>query len=100
MSRILDVEEIDAALKRAANKAIHGTREERSGRLLVVSSVEYDAETHELLVTFTNGKTYRYLNIPVEVYDRFIGAESKGEFFNDNIKGSFVYAETTSRLKR
>ena len=34
MSRMLDVEKIGAALKRAAYRAIHGTREERSGRFL------------------------------------------------------------------
>lgn len=34
MSRTLDIEEITAALKRAAYRAIHGTRDERSGRFL------------------------------------------------------------------
>ena len=32
MSRKLKIEEMDAAFKRAAHKALHGTREERSGR--------------------------------------------------------------------
>lgn len=34
MSQKPDPTKIDAALKRAAYKAIHGTREERSGRFL------------------------------------------------------------------
>jgi hypothetical protein len=34
MRRGLNVEKAEAALKRAAHKAIHGTREERSGRFL------------------------------------------------------------------
>ena len=34
MKRISEVEEIGAALKRAAYRATHGTREERSGRFL------------------------------------------------------------------
>jgi hypothetical protein len=34
MSRGLDVSKAEAALKRAAHKALHGTREERSGRFL------------------------------------------------------------------
>lgn len=34
MSRTLDIEKVDAALKRAAYKAFHGTREERAGRFL------------------------------------------------------------------
>lgn len=34
MRRGLDFEKAQAALKRAAEKAVHGTREERSGRFL------------------------------------------------------------------
>ena len=34
MKQISEVEEIGAALKRAAYKALHGTREERAGRFL------------------------------------------------------------------
>ena len=34
MRQGLDFEKAEAALKRAADKAIHGTREERSGRFL------------------------------------------------------------------
>ncbi|MEX0803415.1 MAG: hypothetical protein WD688_08880 [Candidatus Binatia bacterium] len=30
----MDIEKAEAALKRAADKAVHGTREERSGRFL------------------------------------------------------------------
>jgi len=35
MRRGLDFEKAEAALKRAAHKALHGTREERSGRFLL-----------------------------------------------------------------
>ena len=34
--RGIDFEKMDAAFKRAAYKAVHGTREERSGRFLLV----------------------------------------------------------------
>jgi hypothetical protein len=34
MKRGLDFDKAEAALRRAAQKAIHGTREERSGRFL------------------------------------------------------------------
>ena len=36
MSRAIDITKAEAALKRAAHKAIHGTRQERSGRFLPV----------------------------------------------------------------
>jgi hypothetical protein len=35
MSRGIDLAKAEAALKRAAQKAVHGTREERSGRFLL-----------------------------------------------------------------
>lgn len=34
MKQISEIDEIEAALKRAAYKAVHGTREERAGRFL------------------------------------------------------------------
>ena len=41
-SRGIDFEEMEAALKRAAYKATHGTREERSGRFLRAQSKQTD----------------------------------------------------------
>ncbi len=96
MRRGLDFEKAEAALKRAADKALHGTPEERSGRFLVsstITSVEYDDEARELDITFTSGKTYRYYNVPLEIYAELLDAGSKGKFFNDNIKGAFAFTE-------
>jgi hypothetical protein len=96
MRRGLDFAKAEAALKRAAHKAVHGTREERSGRFLVsstIKSAEYDDDVRELDITFTSGKTYRYFNVPLEIYAEFLDAGSRGKFFNDNIKGKFAFAE-------
>jgi hypothetical protein len=41
MRRGLDVEKAEAALKRAAEKAMHGTREERSGRFFLRDDRRY-----------------------------------------------------------
>ena len=65
----------------------------------VMTFVKYDDDTSELDITFTSGKTYRYLSVPVEIYDGLLDAESKGEFFNDSIKDEFVYCEVRSRRK-
>jgi hypothetical protein len=105
MSRRLDIEVVDAALRRAANKAVGGTREERSGRFQrvqssMVRSVRYAHDARALDITFVSGRTYRYLSVPLEVYVDFIDAESKGEFFNDNIKDTFVHTAVSSRARR
>ena len=65
----------------------------------VMTFVKYDDDAGELDITFTSGKIYRYLEVPAEIYDGLLDAESKGEFFNDNIKDAFVYSEVRSRRK-
>jgi hypothetical protein len=92
VGRILDVDEVDAALKEAAAQAINGTREERSGRILI-TGVEYDDNARELWVTFADGRTYHYRSVPPEVYEDLLAAEPKGEFFNNRIRGVFALAE-------
>jgi hypothetical protein len=65
----------------------------------VMTFVKYDDDAGELDITFTSGKTYRYLHVPVEIYDGLLDAESKGEFFNHNIKDAFVHSEVMSRRR-
>jgi hypothetical protein len=66
----------------------------------VMTFVKYDYDAGELDMTFTSGKTYRYLKVPLEIFDGLLDAESKGEFFNDNVKNSFVCREVRSRRSR
>ena len=105
MNRNLDIENVDAALKRAANKATYGTREERSGRFQSVQPstmrfIQYDHTPLELEITFSSGKTYRYLNVPLEVYLALLETGSKDEFFNNSIKDEFAHEEVASKRQR
>ena len=59
--------------------------------------MEFDDDARELDITFTSGKTYRYFNVPLEIYAELLDAGSKGKFFNDNIKGAFAFAEVGRR---
>lgn len=98
MSRRLDIANVDAALKRAAYKAVHGTREDRLGQYqrvqsTAITSIRYNADARELDVAFTNGKTYCYSNVPLQIYLEFVDVESKGRFFNERIKGRFAFTE-------
>ena len=78
MRRGLDVEKAEAALKRAAEKAMHGTREERSGRLISFTPVssQYDVVSGDLDVRFVDGRTFRYSDVPPDVYKALVDAES------------------------
>jgi lysyl-tRNA synthetase class 2 len=82
-----------------ARRSVHTTRVMPHVRSSMMTFVKYDDEARELDVTFTSGKTYRYREVPVEIYDGLLESESKGEFFNDNIKDVFAYSEVRSRRK-
>lgn len=42
-----------------------------------------------LTVRMHNGKSYRYRDVPLPVYQDFAAAESAGKFFGAQIKGQF-----------
>jgi hypothetical protein len=105
MTRRLDIENVDAALKRAAYKAVHGTREERAGRYqrvesTMMTSVRYDTDSHELRVAFKSGSMYCYQNVPLEIYLALLDAASKGRFFNEYVKDHFPATEISRGRRR
>jgi hypothetical protein len=55
--------------------------------------VDYDEADDALDITFNSGKTYRYADVPLEIYLGLLDAESKGEYFNDTIKDAFACTE-------
>lgn len=56
-----------------------------------IRSVGYDAQLATLEVEFTSGEVYQYFNVPEHLYRGLMGASSKGQFLNDNIKYSYRY---------
>jgi hypothetical protein len=91
MSSGLDIRKAEAALRRAARKAVHGTPEERSGRVIssALTNVTYHQETRELDIRFVTGRTYRYSDVPPDIYERLRNAASKGAFFNERIRDKY-----------
>lgn len=59
-------------------------------RTIVISSnlasVGYDAESSMLEVQFKNGSVYRYIGIPVSVYEGLMAASSKGSYLDSHVK--------------
>ncbi len=56
-----------------------------------IASVGYDARREELEIEFHSGGIYRYYRVPEKVYNDLMQAESKGKFFNSQIKGSYEF---------
>ena len=95
MNRGIDLRKAEAALKRAGRRALHGTPDERSGRLVssALTNAQYNARTRDLDVWFVSGRRYRYSNVPPEVYESLLSANSKGMFFNAHIRDNYAYRE-------
>jgi hypothetical protein len=53
-----------------------------------IDEVLYDGK--DMTITFTSGSTYVYSNVPNEVYTDFVNADSKGRYFHNNIKESYI----------
>lgn len=47
-----------------------------------MTSIGYDAEARILEIEFTGGAIYQYLDVPEEIYQELLNAESKGRYFN------------------
>jgi hypothetical protein len=55
----------------------------------MISSAEYDEETQDLDIYFSDGKIYRFNLVPLEIVKEFKNASSQGKYFNANIKGKY-----------
>lgn len=59
-----------------------------------IEAIGYDEQTHELYVSFReSGRTYAYWEVERDVFEEFLGAASKGNYFNREIKGAYSYAQ-------
>jgi hypothetical protein len=53
----------------------------------------YDRQTHELYVRFVeSGRTYAYQEVEENVFEQFLAAASKGNYFNREIKGAYSHS--------
>lgn len=57
----------------------------------VIRSWRYDLDTGRLLVLFTSGRCYRYLDVPETVVAGLATAGSKGSYFNRHIRDRFAF---------
>jgi|TARA_B100000749_G_scaffold39746_1_gene27204 hypothetical protein len=53
-----------------------------------IKSIGYDSNSKILEVEFTNMSVYRYYEVPEDVYEELMAAESKGSYLHRKIKGS------------
>jgi lysyl-tRNA synthetase class 2 len=56
-----------------------------------ISEIDYDAARTKLLVRFMSGERYVYVGVPGEVHRSFVEADSKGRFFQQQIRDRYPY---------
>ena len=54
-----------------------------------LASIGYDSETSTLEIEFKNGAIWQYFDVSESVWYEFDSSESKGRFFNREIKGKY-----------
>lgn len=52
-----------------------------------------------LEVEFNSGRIYQYYDVDETVFQGFLASESKGKYFNANIRGKFPYQEIELKQK-
>ncbi len=57
----------------------------------VIHAIGYDPEISLLEIIFNDGRIYQYRNVPAQVYEGLKNAESKGRYFQENIRDEFQY---------
>ncbi len=51
--------------------------------------IGYEEPTHELYVEFQHGRTYIYSGVPESTFRELMDADSKGSYFNREIKPNY-----------
>jgi hypothetical protein len=56
-----------------------------------ILSVGYEADQGILEIEFTSGAVYQYSGVPAWAFEGIMAADSKGKYFNANVKNSYPY---------
>jgi hypothetical protein len=64
-----------------------------------LKSASYDMSNENLTVTFKSGVSYRYSEVPMQLFTKFRLAKSQGQFFNKNISPNYLYKKVRTRTK-
>lgn len=59
----------------------------------VLASVLYLPEQRLLEIEFRSGRRYQYFDVPKQRYDDLLTTESKGSYFNANIRNRFASSQ-------
>jgi len=73
------------------SSVIHYARWISKGRPEFKNKTELELNLGDLELQFNSGQTYRFKDVPKEVFIKLLDAESPGSFFNASIRGLYKY---------
>jgi len=56
-----------------------------------LASIGYDPSNQILEIEFNHGGIYQYSDVPLEVYNEIMEADSHGKYFAKNIKNNYEF---------
>jgi len=60
-----------------------------------LQAVGYDLAEHSLYVRFHSGRLYRYSRVPPLIYEELMKSESKGKFFDTQVRNVLAFEIVT-----
>jgi hypothetical protein len=63
----------------------------------LISNIQYLKDQNKLFVQLFSAPdvTYEFLEVPIDIFEQFINAPSRGKFFNSKIKKNFKVIKTS-----
>ena len=56
-----------------------------------IDQIGYDEDNRELWIRFKSGETYAYSDVPATTHEEIMRADSKGSYFNREVKPNYAY---------
>ena len=60
-----------------------------------MKSVGYEAKSRILEIEFDSGAVYQYLGVPAKIHEELLEVESKGRYFNSEIRDVYPYVQVS-----
>ena len=58
-----------------------------------IEAIGYDTRSQELHICLLESRTYVYYNVEEEIFHEFLQANSKGRYFNYEIRGNYDFTK-------
>lgn len=63
----------------------------------LLKAAAYHTQFGVLELTFHSGDGYHYFGVPAQIYNQLLRAESKGRYFNSQIRNRFKFTKSPLR---